>query len=232
MKLCVFSDIHGNGLAFDAAYPRILAEGADVNIFLGDLCGYYFDEVEIFEKLVKIPRLIALGGNHDTMFLCAARGDAKVREFYSKKYGSSLERFLKKDCQPLVSWLNERPDSYVSAEMALACYHGGPDQPLDEYIYPDADLKKFLRLPFSNFFLGHTHHPMKRFWENKMIVNPGSLGQPRQGGWPSYAVVDLAQRSVDFKEIHYDIQALIREIDAVGDKTAYLKEVLKRGMLS
>lgn len=48
MKICVFSDIHGNGPAFRVAYEMIMSEKADINIFLGDLCGYYFDQKEIF----------------------------------------------------------------------------------------------------------------------------------------------------------------------------------------
>ncbi|MFA5093278.1 MAG: metallophosphoesterase, partial [Candidatus Omnitrophota bacterium] len=74
MKLCVFSDIHGNLPAFEAAYPLIINESADVNLFLGDLCGYYFDEVSVWQRLRDVPRLVALRGNHDEMFLRAADG--------------------------------------------------------------------------------------------------------------------------------------------------------------
>ena len=49
MKICLFSDIHGNGPAFEAAYTKLMGEQADLNIFLGDLCGYYFDELEILK---------------------------------------------------------------------------------------------------------------------------------------------------------------------------------------
>ncbi len=228
MKICVFSDIHGNGPAFDQAYPKILTEGADLNIFLGDLCGYYFDEIEIFRTLVQMPRLIALKGNHDKMFLAARGGDHQLQESYLKRYGSSLKLFLERDHLELVRWLEKRPEFYFLKEFDVACYHGGPGNFTEEYIYPDTDLEKFRATSFSNFFLGHTHYPMHRFIGEKMVVNPGSLGQPRHGGWPTYAVVDLSKSLVQFKEIQYDITQLIRRIDERGDQTPYIKNVLIR----
>jgi predicted phosphodiesterase len=68
MRICLFSDIHGNGPAVRAAHPMIMSEKADVHVFLGDLCGYYFDQNEIFILLQSIPNLVALKGNHDQFF--------------------------------------------------------------------------------------------------------------------------------------------------------------------
>ncbi|MCK5178327.1 MAG: metallophosphoesterase family protein [Candidatus Omnitrophica bacterium] len=228
MKICLFSDIHGNGPAFEAAYTKLMGERADLNIFLGDLCGYYFDELEIYQKLVSMPGLVALRGNHDEMFLSAAEGDSDVQSQYLMKYGTSIENFLSKDNKPLVDWLKKRPRSYSCEEIDMTCYHGSPVDQIDGYIYPDTALKEISNQKENNFFLGHTHYPMSRFVGEKMIVNPGSLGQPRQGGWPTYVVVTLPERKVEFKEVPYDVDQLREVVEKKGEKNSYLKDVLLR----
>ena len=60
MRICLFGDIHGNGPAFRIACKAIVAESADLNIFLGDLCGYYYDQLDIFDMLREIPNLGAI----------------------------------------------------------------------------------------------------------------------------------------------------------------------------
>ena len=229
MKLCVFADIHGNKLAFDKAYPMILDEQADRNIFLGDLCGYYFDETLILKRLKEMPRLIALKGNHDQMFLEAALGNDPLKEMYSRKYGPSLDHFLKKpDRSALLDWMSHCSGSYVHPEGLFSCYHGSPGDPLNGYIYPDSDLKVFEDCGSSYIFLGATHYPMIKKLKSTMIVNPGSLGQPRQGAWPTYAVVDTQTHNVALKEVQYNKEEFIKHIGPFCHQHPYLTDVILR----
>jgi predicted phosphodiesterase len=89
-------------------------------------------------------------------------------------------------------------------------------------------LEKFEIHAASVFILGNTHYPMHRTVGEKIIVNPGSLGQPRHGGWPSYAVLDLPSGNVVFKEIRYDMASLYSQIEEEMETNLYLKEVLCR----
>ena len=228
MKICVFSDIHGNGPAFRVAYEMIMSEKADINIFLGDLCGYYFDQKEIFFMLQTITNLIALKGNHDLIFLRIMNNDEKLRQTYLKKYGNSMENLLGQDTRKLIQWFSDITEMYLCTNLGLAGYHGSPWDPLEGYVYPDTSLKKFLDYPFSVFILGHTHYPMVRTIDDKLVVNPGSLGQPRNGGWPTYAIIDFPDRDVKFREVFYDKNELIRQIDKLGRNSHYLKEGLLR----
>src|SRR5208282_6374838 len=107
MKVCVFSDIHGNGPAFNVACKMIVAEDADINVFLGDLCGYYYDQLEIYDRMAAIPRLLAVKGNHDSVFLSVASGDNELRQKYKQKYGYSMELLLEKDTAELRKWLSQ-----------------------------------------------------------------------------------------------------------------------------
>ena len=229
MKICIFSDIHGNSPAFCVAYDMIIAEKADINIFLGDLCGYYFDHKEIFLMLQTIPNLIALKGNHDLIFLrIIINKDEALRQTYLNKYGNSMESLLVQNTGELTQWLSGLPESYIHNDSGLAFYHGSPWDFLDGYVYPDSPLEKFLNYPASLFILGHTHYPMLRTIDDKMIVNPGSLGQPRNGGWPTYAVINYPSNKVIFRKVFYDKAELVRQIDKMGDNNQYLKDVLLR----
>lgn len=228
MRICVFSDIHGNGHAFRVAYDMILSEKADINIFLGDLCGYYFDQKEIFLMLQTIPNLIALKGNHDEIYLRIINKDEELRHAYIKKYGNSMENLLGEDAEELNQWLSDLPESYIHTDSGFVFYHGSPWDYLDGYVYPDSPLEEFLDYPSSLFVLGHTHYPMTRTINDKLIVNPGSLGQPRHGGWPTYALIEYPSKRVVFREVPYDKPVLLSRIDELDSNNKYLKEVILR----
>jgi len=99
---------------------------------------------------------------------------------------------------------------------------------MDGYVYPDTPLDPFETFDSSVFILGNTHYPMRRRIGEKIIINPGSLGQPRHDGWPSYAVVDLPSGDVVFREVQYDRMPLYCQIEEAMEKNHYLKEVLCR----
>lgn len=227
MKICVFSDIHGNSHSFRVAYKKIIAESADLNIFLGDLCGYYYDQQDILDRLQNIPGLIAIKGNHDSMFLKIVEGDEKLRKNYLNKYGLSMENLLSENNYDMIQWLSSLPESYLSSDLDLACYHGSPWDALECYVYPDSPLDKFLDYNTSTFVLGHTHYRMHRKIGERFVINPGSLGQPRDGLCPSYMVIDHPLNKISVREVPYDKSELLKQIDEIGESNPYLKRILK-----
>jgi len=229
MRICVLADIHGNLASLRAAIDGIAAERADVNLFLGDLCGYYYDQAASLEMLRSLPNLAAVMGNHDEMFLRISGGDKELRQSYRRQYGLSMEHLLESDAaEPVAAWLKSLPLSWSLAEVGAAAFHGSPWEPLDGYVYPDSPLERFAKCQAEIILLGHTHHPMVRSLGDKLVVNPGSLGQPRQGGWPTYAVVDLQTREVSLRPVRYDVSLLRDRIREVGDGNLYLQTVLER----
>jgi len=212
MKLCVFSDIHGNGPSFKEAFPRMLSERAHRYLFLGDLCGYYYDQLEILALLQQIPNLTAILGNHDKIFLNIAGGDDALGEDYREKYGKSIELLLCQDHSDLIRWLKSLPDHHVDEANEFSCYHGSPIHPFDEYVYPDSNFDFVTGNSEKFFFLGHTHYGMVVRKGGKMIINPGSLGQPRDGGWPCYVVFDTETKRAEFKNVTYDRKRLLQAV--------------------
>lgn len=228
MKLCIFSDIHGNGPAFEEALPRILSESADLYLFLGDLCGYYYDQIHIFSFLKEIPNLIAIKGNHDRIFLDIMDGNENLLETYRTDYGKSMDLLLSECSQDFVDWMSSLPNYYVDEYNRFCCFHGSPDGNANGYIYPDT----FIDIPRNNFpefcFLGHTHYKMNRHIRHTHFINPGSLGQPRDGSFPTYVVVDTNLYYVIFKYVKYNKDILKRSIDSMNESNQYLKTILDR----
>ncbi|MBA4416976.1 MAG: hypothetical protein C0392_03550 [Syntrophus sp. (in: bacteria)] len=228
MKLCVFSDIHGNGPAFRVAYPMILNEKADINLFLGDLCGYFFDQKEIFSLLRNIPNFKAIKGNHDEILLKVLSNNIELEQTYLAKYGISIKRLIDEGAHEIADWLSELPDSFLMEDLKMACYHGSSLDKLEGRIYPDTPVDEFIDCQPSLFILGHTHYRLDRRVEDKIILNPGSVGQPRDGEWPTYMVLLYPSMEVTFRSIRYNKNELIRQIGKLDGSNRYLREVILR----
>jgi predicted phosphodiesterase len=109
--------------------------------------------------------------------------------------------------------------------------HGAPWD-TDQYIYPNADEALVARLDAYEediVVLGHTH--WRKVWARggKTIVNPGSVGQPRDRmPGAAWALLDTATGAVDLRSESYDIERLRRETAAREPDLPYLSEVLVR----
>lgn len=216
--LAVISDIHANLDALRAVLTDIHSqENYIVNkIFcLGDLVGYYTQPIPVIH-LTLAKCNVVIKGNHDH---AAALG--VVPEYYRP---DSL--------QPL-DWTNQNlsirerkilhslPIMYTErkANKKLMFIHGGPEYPLDQYIYPDnePDLDstfEFMELiEVDTLFLGHTHVPFKVEKNGLLICNPGSVGQPRDGDpRASYILYNPASEDIKIHRVAYDPTAAIKGI--------------------
>ena len=78
--------------------------------------------------------------------------------------------------------------------------------------------------------LGHTHYPfIKKAEDGRMIINPGSVGQPRdKNSSASWAIVDFMTGAVDLRRTRFKSQELIKEIEKRDPSLPYLKDVLVR----
>ena len=109
--------------------------------------------------------------------------------------------------------------------------HGAPWDN-DRYVYPDAQPELLERCAVQKYdlvVLGHTHYPMHRQIGDTLVVNPGSVGQPRnrQPG-AHWALFDTATRSVEFHREQYDVSELVQECQQRNPELSYLAEVLIR----
>lgn len=226
MKIGIFSDIHGNYYAFQKIYQELIRHKCERYIFCGDVCGYYFSQNEVIDMLLTIPNLAAVAGNHDMMlFKCLE--DERLLKDYTARYGKSLMLLKENISQQGLAFLKSLPDHYIDEGLGIAVFHGSPWDYYDGYVYPTDCLDKFTSLPYKYIILGHTHYCMVRKIQNTCVINPGSSGQPRDGGAPSYALLDLETGEVEIKRIAYDVEALIRDVNKYDGEHPYLINVLQ-----
>jgi putative phosphoesterase len=230
MKVGLISDVHGNSDALGVVL-KALADEVDQLLFLGDLCGYYPFVADCIDLWGEIS-ITGIRGNHDQILLdCLHKGQGPS-EGYRRKYGSALGRVMT-DCPVEVRSIIESWPK--SREMTLggrlfAMYHGAPWDLLEGRVYPDSDeWDRFVEIDGDVIVLGHTHHPFSKRHKGKVIVNPGSVGQPRdRASCASYATVDTAALKVEHYRIPFNPQSLIDDASAHDPDVPYLVEVLTR----
>jgi len=171
---------------------------------------------------------LSVKGNHDEVFFKILRDDKPLRKKYKREYGNSMENLLEQDHDDLAEWISSLPEKIVFPEHNLMACHGTPWNLTGGYVYPDSALDEFAEYPQQLFLLGHTHYPMCRNLNKKTIVNPGSIGQPRNGDWPSYAVIDCEKIRVDFRKVIYDKKKFISNLDQLNNQHNYLRKVIER----
>ncbi len=192
MKIGIVSDIHAD----PKALRRTLADMPSVDRVLcaGDAISEYKFCAETVELLQQVEAQ-CIQGNHEWVL-----------------FGGSNPQYLKK-CQAafdpdVLNVLLNAPSSLELevADARILMVHGSPWHPHNEYILPNSpQLARFADLAYDFVILGHTHIPMVHKADGVTVINPGSCSQPRDGDRRgSYAVLDLAQRSVELHRVRLD----------------------------
>jgi putative phosphoesterase len=214
-RLAIVSDVHANLDALDAVLGQI--EGEEV-VCLGDLVDYGAQPNEVVAKMMQVGAKTILG-NHDS---AALTGDTSL--FNAKAAMSSIwtRTKLTEDSRLYLGALPEELRMQVEG-VKLYFTHGSPDDHLWEYVDPrtDSDLfGNFLdKLKVDGIGLGHTHLPYVWRDGTRVIFNPGSVGQPRDGDRrAAYAVltVDGGSVNVELRRVQYDFQRAASKIREAG----------------
>ncbi len=230
MRVLVVSDIHSNWAALSA-----IEEDFDYCLCIGDLVDYGTDPLPCIEW-VKQNAIACVRGNHD--HAVAQRVEAK---------GSTGFRKLACETRPFHWELLDRVRMKYLARLPISqqitiedvtfyLVHGTPRDPLDEYLGDNAAAWSSRLEGISADFIcvGHTHIPFHLDLGDKQVINPGSVGQPRDGDpRSSYAIIEDGK--VTLKRSEYDIQAAIHQMEEVGLTGAALElasGVLLNGRMS
>jgi len=224
-RIAILSDIHANLPALEAVWADVEREEISEVYHLGDLVGYnpYPAETVAFVREKQIP---GLAGNYD---LAVAGRDPDPVAAYLKKgisavgrtaYDWTRKRVSDEDCEFLLG-LPLRLDLEIEG-LRLTLVHGSP-QSIREYLYPDAPEEKLRGLlsPTGADLLlcGHTHKPMVRPVDGRLVVNPGSVGKPKDGDpRAGYLILNLEDGRVEpeLRRVVYPVDkvaALIRRTD-------------------
>lgn len=202
MKLGVISDIHGNRVALDAVLADL--PPVDALVCAGDVVGYNPWPAECVDELRErgVPTVM---GNHDR---AVASGTAFR---FNNMAAAGVEHAREELDDEQLAWLDALPDEQIDFDGRMKLVHGHPDDP-DRYTYPDEFSARMLDEE-DVLVMGHTHvQHCERFGEG-IVLNPGSVGQPRDGDpRAAYAVVDLDGMDVDLHRVEYDVDAVIEAV--------------------
>jgi predicted phosphodiesterase len=229
MRILILSDIHANLTALEA----VLADAGPVDQVwcLGDLVGYGPDPNECIAILKTIPNLKCILGNHDA----AALGRIDLETFNQEARFSArwMQNTLNSSS---MDFLKRLPEKIVIENVTLA--HGSPRNPVWEYILDVVNAAENFKFFDTQICLvGHTHLPVAyinpenrapvRYQiprpgevfpiQQRMILNPGSVGQPRDHDpRAAYAILDLQEQSWQPQRVVYDISSVQTRIRDAG----------------
>lgn len=238
MKILILSDIHANVNALDSVMNH--ATSYDYLIFVGDSVDYGPNPRETVDWLKDNADIIVMG-NHDNAV--AWKVDCKCGEKTHELSVYTRENIsLKLLDEDQVKYLRILPKKKIITVDSLKLYivHGSPRNPLYDYIYPDLSEEAIKRAlvektmvgtskPINADFviLGHTHIPMIRRINNVSVINPGSVGQPRDNdNRASYGVLDTESRTFNIQRVKYPIDKTIANLKKLGLDAKYEKWIV------
>ncbi|MDK2464100.1 MAG: metallophosphoesterase family protein [Candidatus Korarchaeota archaeon] len=237
----VISDVHANLAALKAVLE---SERWEEIVFLGDAVDYGPDPGDVVDLLRSLDPSVALMGNHDAAVAfgvgCGCREDLRrLSEYVREKV--TLPNLSRGDFNWLRSLRTKFSGEILGREVFAV--HGSPRNPLHGYLNPDLpEVEKRWALTEATplgyrpieaklVLLGHTHVQVDEQVGDIRVVNPGSVGQPRDGApLASYALI--SEESVVLRRVEYDVQTTVKRIEGLGLEEwaeRALKEILLTG---
>ena len=250
MSVALISDIHANLEALETVLADIQDKGIERSVCLGDIIGYGPNPCECLD-LVMDRCEWALMGNHDFAALYEPTSfnmPAESAAYWTRRqFEDEKDPAVRRTRWEFLGNLLIRKDYD-----GVLCVHASPRKPINEYIFPDdvvtapSKMQQIFEMIDQRCFAGHTHvagvftdepdfYPPGELGDayrfnadEKCIVNPGSIGQPRdRDPRASYAVV--YDDRVEFIRLEYDIEAVIDKVKATAELNDFLGTRLLEG---
>jgi putative phosphoesterase len=228
LKIAIISDIHGNLEALKSVFTSIDTHGElDHIVCLGDLVGYYANPVECID-IIKNRCDIVIQGNHDSAITAinferrikwfnetAVQSLGWTRKILRKEVNKEQFQFLKKLRTKKSVTINNNKFLFV---------HGTPEKKWEYFLFPywnneplddqKSRLDQWLD-KWNLVAMGHTHWAFRYERDNRYVINPGSVGQPRdENPNASYCIVEVSETrlKVEIFRIKYNIEKTCNEV--------------------
>ena len=214
MKILILADIHANWEALSALAQ--VERDWDACLFIGDAVDYGVTPGPCIDW-VREHATAWVRGNHDHAVAqrVPARGGsgyrglaAATRPLHWDQLNATQMGFLAR--MPVTRYID-------LGDTTFFLVHGTPHDPLDEYLAENPQLwQKRLEDVQADFVcVGHTHLPFHLKLDHTQVINPGSVGQPRDGDWRgSYAIVEDGR--VSLRRFEYDLEAAVQSLRKAG----------------
>lgn len=233
MRYLVLADIHSNLEALDACLADAAARGYDRTLVLGDMVGYGPDPNAVVERVQALAPAALVRGNHDKIALGIAYADG-----FNAVARHAAQWTLRTLTPKHVAWLAALAKGPMVVDALIEICHGTPYDE-DEYLFDELDAVRAMQAATRPLCLfGHTHQPavferrhaavgaralddvpgvLVLREDSSYVVNPGSVGQPRDGdSRAAYALVDVERKAVEMVRVPYAIADVQQKILAAG----------------
>jgi predicted phosphodiesterase len=250
VRTAVISDIHANLEALQVVLGHIGTQNVERIICLGDVLGYGPNPVECVDLVAERCEWSLLG-NHDFGVLYEPTNFNVAAEQAAYWTRAQFEKEQDKE-KAATRWefLGKLKVRVMYGE--FLCVHGSPRRPVNEYLFPEDAINSPVKMQqiFDRVekycMVGHTHVPgvftnepdfyppadVENHYKlrngEKIILNPGSVGQPRDlDPRASYAIVN--DSTIEFFRLEYDVEAVRDKIRAIPELSDWLGERLIEG---
>lgn len=231
MRYLVITDIHANIEALDACLADAEARGYDRTLVLGDIVGYGPDPNAVIDRVTELAPTALVRGNHDKIAI-----GIEQAEGFNASARAAARWTLDALTPEHREWLIALPGGPTVVDEQVEICHGSPVDE-DEYIFDELDARRAIEISRQRLCLfGHTHVPMvfrlsgrsigvlsaadedlPLDAEAKYLVNPGSVGQPRDGdARAAYAIFDSDAQRVHLYRVVYPIERTQQKMAQAG----------------
>lgn len=205
MKIAFISDIHAN---FEALYSmEDVLENSDEVICLGDIIGYYCQVNEVIDYLKKF-KVTCMLGNHDNFMLNGINKPVSLGVEFGINFAKSVIR------SDNYEWFTNLPLTLgkIVDGCSILMTHGSPWNPMEDYLYHNnVRLNDLSQFNYDIIAFGQTHRKFTMINEkNTLLINPGSIGQSRDGKVVANALVlDTKTMELEVIERKYNTNYVI-----------------------
>ena len=230
MLIGIISDLHANLEATRAVLTRLDDFAPDLVVCLGDVTGYNAEPNEVVD-IIRERQFPILMGNHD-----AVACGLEEPWFFNAKAQTAIRWHAECLREDNKVWIRNLPEQIPVGDLCL-CVHGSPGN-RDDYILDWLDAMRQLEYLDGTrtriCFFGHSHRagifgekgggapteiksPYALSAHNRYFINPGSVGQPRDGDpRAAFGLLDTDTMIFTFQRVEYDIAAAARKVIECG----------------
>jgi putative phosphoesterase len=229
MRILLIADVHAN---WDALLALQRAERRpDAVLFAGDAVGYGPDPAACARWLLANAATCVRGDHEDALAGGAGRWPPELADAARETLDYARRQLAPADLAGLAAWPRTATVRHGAARFHL---RHGDDGPGEIALCPEAELERYLDgVEADVIVVGHSHRPAIRQLGARVVVSPGSLGQPRYGV-PDATFAAWEDGRLQIHHLHYDHDApaaKLRLVPLSPEVIEQLAQVLETGML-
>jgi putative phosphoesterase len=213
MRIAFIADIHSNLEAFETVMKDINKMKIEIIFCLGDVIGYGANPNECLE-IIRKRKIPCCLGNHE---LAVIKEETYGFNPFAAEAILWTADHVAKDNLEFIKKFPERIETTLDG-FKILMVHGSPFDSINDYVYPEYPLERIVNeFNYDVIVMAHTHVPFIRKVKDSLIINCGSVGQPRdRNSEACYVIFDSEVKHTDIIRVKYDVKATSEKIIKSG----------------